>query len=324
MITTCEVENRTDYSEIDSRGFLLIRSFLNEDQIQRLQTDFEAAPLEVNANYSVRRISAAVQETLQGQLDTVNQRIAAESSVRVDLLNDGVYFATYSEKSTLTSLRPGPQQFPWHQDHETYWLWNDMRNYLNFYLPIVKPVVEKSNLTVVPFDRFEQRVPDLHRKMIGRGASRVLPSGKSWIIKDDDQGGKIGRLPFDPSEIEETPQLRAGDLLVLRGDIIHRTQDASTRRVAASFRYINSETIVPRTSLSRGSVAKALMMLNARYLFEPAFELFDQSAATELTAGKLDAHLKRVMLERREGTQSANSGRLAFLSRLLSEKLRRR
>jgi hypothetical protein len=316
--------NTVTYSEIDSRGFLLLRSFLDEEQIEMLHRDFDSAPLEVNSNYSVRRISGDAMSRLEAKLQDVNQQIAANSSVRVDTMNDGVYFATFSEKSTLTSVRPGPQAFPWHQDHENYWLWHDTKDYLNFYIPVVKPISEKSNLTVVPFDRLQQRAPEISEKLFARGATRVLPSGKHWVVKDDDRGGKLGKLTFDLTEIEETPHLQPGDLLLLRGDVIHRTQDSSTRRIAASIRYINSQTLVPRSSLSRGGIAKALMMFNARYLFEPAFQCFDKTGNDAIKAGEIDRYLKEVRDRRLSGEEAANTSRMAFLSRLVREKLRRR
>lgn len=286
-----------------------------------LRQDFETAQLEVNANYSVRRISEAALENLEPKFREVNELVLKESAVDVDLINDGVYFATYSEKSTLTSVRPGPQAFPWHQDHENYWLWKDTRNYLNFYMPVVKPVLEKSNLTVVPFDLFEQRVPELYQKMLCRGATRVVQSGSKWVIKDDDRGGKVGTLGFDLAEIEDTPHLAPGDLLLMRGDLIHRTQDSSTKRIAASVRYINSRTPVHRSCITRGGLVKTIMTTNARYLFEPALDCFDRAGKDELPAGEIDAYLKELRGKRMRGEASANTGRLGFLTRVTKDKL---
>lgn len=317
------IAKTASFSEIDSRGFLLIRSFLDEQQIELLRRDYEAASLEVNANYSVRRISAEAMGSLQDKLEEVVKGVEEHSTVRADLLNDGVYFATFSEKATLTSPRKGPQAFPWHQDHENYWLWQDCKNYLNFYIPVVKPVAEKSNLTVAPFDRFQQLAPDVYQRSIGRGATRVLKSGGSWIVKDDDQGGKVGRLDFDLADIEETPHLQPGDLLLLRGDVFHRTQDSSTRRIAASIRYLNSETKIHRSRIAKGSLAKLVMMLNARYLFEPAFRCFDAADTDVLPAGEIDRYMKELTQRRLKGEEAANTGRLAFLARLAREKLRR-
>lgn len=313
--------NRTSYSDIDTRGFLVVPGFLDEEQIESLRLDYEAAPLEVNSNYSVRRISAELMNRLAGKLNNMIEQIESQSDVRVDLLNDGVYFATFSEKSTLVKLFPGPQQFPWHQDHENYWLWHDTRNYLNFYIPVVKPVIEKSNLTVAPFDRFRERAPEVYQRLIGRGATRVLRTGRKWIVKDDNRGGKVGRLDFDLAEIEETPFLEPGDLLLMRGDLIHRTQDSSTRRIAASIRFINSQTSIHRSALAQGGLAKALMMLNARYLFEPTFRCFESAGSDVLSAGNIDRYLKDLRERRLKGEEPANAGRVAFLARLAREKL---
>jgi hypothetical protein len=305
------------FSDVDTRGFLLVRSFLSEEQVEMLRTDFELAALEKNANYSLRRISPEVLDRLDRQCREMIEKVHRETQVRVNLLNDGIYFATFSEKPTLVKLRPGPQQFPWHQDHENYWLWQDTRNYLNFYIPIVKPSLEKSNLTLAPFDRFQERAAELQRCLVGRGATRVLKSGRGWVVKDDDQGGKVGRLDFDLAEIEETPLLAPGDLLLMRGDLIHRTQDSSTRRIAASIRYINGETVIQRSSLASGGLAKAVMMVNSRDMYGPAFEAFEATDANRLSAAEVDRYVKQQI---RDGVPS--QGRLAFLVRLLREKLR--
>lgn len=171
------------YSDIDTRGFLLIRDFLDEEQIEMLKRDFEAASLEQNSNYSLRRMSPDALKRLDKQCREVIDQVQNRTEVSVDLLNDGIYFATFSEKPTLVKLRPGPQQFPWHQDHENYWLWQDSKNYLNFYIPIVKPSLEDSNLTLAPFDVFQQRAPEIHQRLVGRGATRVYTSGRNGSSK---------------------------------------------------------------------------------------------------------------------------------------------
>lgn len=308
------------FSDIDSRGFLLIRSFLDQEELEFLRRDYEAAALEENSNYSLRRLSAAALQRVDQKCRAVIAQTRKFSEVRVDLLNDGVYFATFSEKPTLVRLRPGPQAFPWHQDHENYWLWRDTKDYLNFYIPVVKPDPEKSNLTVAPFDRFRQRAPEVHQRLLRRGATRVLKSGRHWIVKDDDQGGKVGRLDFDLAEIEETPHLKPGDLLLMRGDVIHRTQDSSTRRIAASIRYVNGRTLLDRSTMAKGGLVKAVMMSNARYLYEPAFRCFESAGSETLPAVQLDRYLKR----HRESSsgQPSSPGRVSFMLRLAREKCR--
>jgi hypothetical protein len=310
------VATNLKYSDIDRRGFLVIRSFLSQEQIEMLRRDFDAAALEQNSNYSVRRMSAGALEQLDRQCREVIQDVEEQTDVRVDLLNDGIFFATFSEKSTLVKIRPGPQQFPWHQDHENYWLWRDLKNYLNFYIPVVKPNREQSNLALAPFDRFRERAPEVYQRLVGRGATRVYKSGGAWVIKDDDRGGKVGKLDFDLAEIEETPLLEAGDLLLMRGDLIHRTQDSATRRIAASIRYINGDTLIPRSLVVSGGLVKTLMLLNARYIFAPAIDCFEAFDADRLPAAEIDGYFK----DRQSRGEISRPAKLAFLARLASER----
>jgi hypothetical protein len=57
-------------------------------------------------------------------------------------------------------------------------------------------------------------------------------------------------------EIAETPDLVAGDLIVARGDVLHKTQDADTIRAALSTHALWSETALDKEMMLQGSVTK--------------------------------------------------------------------
>ncbi len=250
-------EHQVFLNELDSRGYLLIRGFLSPEEIERLSKDFELARVGDNSNYHVRRLSPEMRGLVAPKCQSLAAEIRQDSSVAADTINDAIYFATFTEKRTLTSPTSGRQKFPWHQDHESFWLWQDNRNYLNFYIPVVKPVLEKSNLGLMPFDRIRDRNPELADKLVGLGASRVLKTWRGWVVRDDNRDRNLGKLGFDPSDIEEIPHLAPGDLLLMRGDLIHCTQDADTRRIAISIRMINSKAWISRSRIVRGGIVKS-------------------------------------------------------------------
>lgn len=50
---------------------------------------------------------------------------------------------------------------------------------------------------------------------------------------------EIEHFTFDINDLKESPKLKSGDLLLMRGDLIHKTQDQNTKRIALSTRCIN-------------------------------------------------------------------------------------
>lgn len=318
-----EIVQQVSLSDLDDRGYVLIRGFLTPDEIERLSEDFEKARVGQNSNYHVRRLSVEMNNLVAPKCQALAELIHKESGIDVDTINDAIYFATFTDKRTLTSPSSGRQKFPWHQDHENYWQWQDNKNYLNFCIPVVKPVLEKSNLGLLPFDKFRARNPQLAEKLVGMGASRVLKTWRGWVVRDDNRDRNLGKLGFDPAEIAETPPLAPGDLLLMRGDIIHCTQDADTRRIAISIRMINGQAWVDRSRIVRGGVVKSLMLFNARSIFGPTLQYFSWLKADRLPAVQLNRHMEYIReLEQQGHTAPARYGRMRFLWQLLRERVR--
>ncbi len=188
------------------------------------------------------------------------------------LISAGVYFSTAKN-----------QKLDWHQDHESYYLYQNHHDYLNFYIPIVKPDREKSNISVVPFDILKSKSPDIYEKILGKGAVSYQVKENKTIIFNCNEGGKYGVLPYDINEIAFTPMLDSGDLLLMRGDVIHKTQDADTQRIAASIRIANGEHKMSKTKMLKGGKVKLDLMANNRGEYEAAIACFDALGKDEMT-----------------------------------------
>ncbi|MEM7594174.1 MAG: phytanoyl-CoA dioxygenase family protein, partial [Cyanobacteria bacterium P01_A01_bin.83] len=226
------VELSTDLSRFKDRGFCYVPGFLTPIEVELLRQDFEAVNTLDNGNYHIRRVSNKAFDKISIKLEHIAKLLSQQTGLVVDQLSRGVYFPNWKESKTLVNLRHEQQKFPWHQDHESYFTLQNFSNYLNFYIPIIKPVDEQSNLSIIPLDKLVAYAPEVSQKIIHRGATRIVSSPQGDVILDDNRGGIIACLDFPITDLEETPHLRAGDLLLLRGDVFHRTQDASTRRVA--------------------------------------------------------------------------------------------
>ena len=61
-------------------------------------------------------------------------------------------------------------------------------DYLNFYIPIVKPDIEKSNLCLIPFDVLERESPKAYEFLVRGGATHFHPLGERCLAVSDETG----------------------------------------------------------------------------------------------------------------------------------------
>jgi ectoine hydroxylase-related dioxygenase (phytanoyl-CoA dioxygenase family) len=293
------VSGTPQLKDLETKGYVVIPSFLSEAEIAEFRDDFARQPKAGHYNHSAASVGDAFKARIDGMLATVR----GATNLHVDTQWGAIYFATGKGIN-----------FPWHQDHEAYFSFQNYYDYLNFYIPIVKPLREKSNLMVVPFDVMERECPAIHRVLFGHGSSRFVRLGSKRLVFCDDSG-KVHLMPVDPERIADTPQLGAGDLLLLRGDIMHRTQDTETDRVSLSFRASSSKAIVRRSVVADGSLYKARMMAKNAGASQLIFKAFDSTQRDELEAHELLAAMKSV-------TPDQPRPRKEFMRYLLAQKRR--
>ena len=280
-------------------------SFLSEMELHSCREDFALQRVgKANRNYT--SASRSVTDSLTHRVQEVLALVARDTNLRVDRPLGAAYFAT--------GRRMG---FGWHQDHESFFTVQNHYDYLNFYIPIVKPRKDKSNLSIVPFDVLERERPDTFRKVVRGGANSYVPMGYGTLVSLDDTGS-LHWMPGVLDRMAHTPQLDAGDLLLLRGDIVHRTEDQETERVSLSFRAASSESMVHRSRLVRGSWIKTVLMArNNKELYERMFRAFDDAGKGAMTMHQLEEAMSRATGPRpRSGPQ--------FVRYLLWQKVRAR
>jgi hypothetical protein len=270
-----------DWSAMKRRGALVVPGFLGAETLQALRSDYASRTRLGNRNLGLKEVSAELSARLIDRLRAVAARVRDGAGIEADLLTGGQYFA----------IELGVNE-PWHQDHESYFLYQQHYHYLNFWIPIVKPEPSRSNLSFVPYDTLGVRAPWLHDRLLGGGATRGLIERGRGLIQFDDQGGRA-HLDCALDELAECPALNAGDLLLLRGDVLHRTQDAATPRIAASFRLISSKSRVSRRRLSTGSPKKLGMMLKNPWPYGRALHCFRRAGGDEVAVRELHEHVAR-------------------------------
>jgi hypothetical protein len=267
---------RAVWRDLQTKGYVVVPSFLSGPEIQFLIEAFESANSFANAA-TYRMVSSEVVEAFRPKLAQTVAAIGRETDLRVDLLTGSVYFA----------IKLGTD-LGWHQDHESFYQFGDHYHYLNFYIPFKKPVREKSNLSVIPLDELAKRSPKVYERRKGKGACVASSFMGRTILQDHDRGG-YSALSFNFDEIGVTPELGPGDLLLLRGDVFHKTQDTDTDRIAISFRMVNSKTIVRRSSLVSFGVSLEKFLLHSknkyrRSRYQDWSQVFEEAHTSQLCA----------------------------------------
>jgi hypothetical protein len=259
------------FVDLEKRGYVVVRDFLPTDVIARLREDYSQQGRDVTIPY-LKNGSPEMAELTKPRVDAVLEQVRSQTALKVDLPAGVHYFAT--GKSTGMT-------FPWHQDHESWFVMQNHYDYLNFYIPIIKPEVQKSNLRIVPFDVLEQNAPNAYRMLVWGGASRVRSLAGRWFVMSDATGA-VRMLPSSIEAFAVTPELAAGDLLLMRGDVLHRTQDTETERVAFSVRISSAETVVRRSVLASGGIQKAAFMIRYAPIYENLFRVFEKVGRDEV------------------------------------------
>jgi hypothetical protein len=313
----------TPWNELESKGYVVVPAFLTPVEIDTFRADYKAAARPgdaardraetandaIDVPYKVRHPTIEARRTIDGKLAAVARSVKHATGIRVNTYSGGrlgsLYFTTDGDKG-----------LDWHQDSVSYYAYQNHYDYLNFYIPIIKPVRAKSNLSVVPFDALAARSPRLAQAVRGRGATEFAVKRGTTAIRDSDRGHRHDPLPYPIDELAVTPELDAGDLLLLRGDVIHRTQDTDTHRVALSLRMMNEHTRIRRSEMVRGGLFKTMLMTLLRSEFQVMFDCFDVVNHDEMTLGKLVSLEASVSRFRRTPTQTE------FLKFLLWAKFR--
>ncbi len=138
----------------------------------------------------------------------------------------------------------------WHIDHYTYFFHKDHKNYLICYLPILKPNKNYANVALIPYYTLKKKDPNTFNKIKHRGAVRfrkVERDTKPWFDLRFKKNTKIGnwyalddyldkvdgwKLNLNLEKNKVVPKLNLYDLLIMRADVIHKTNDAATDRIA--------------------------------------------------------------------------------------------
>jgi len=262
---------------IETKGYAVIRSFLSQEEMSIILKDYHAAQSRnKKANFQINNACSPTFDLLKWKMAEIAKSVGKFTSTKVDAEQGGEYF----------SIESGVQ-FPWRQNHKSFYRNQNHTDYLNFYMIITKERKDKANVGVIPFDKLCAVSPECYKKVLGGGATRFVVRDGETHIYADEINKKIGTLSYDIGTLSESPHLNAGDLLLMRGDLIHCTPESHFCHVALAIRMVNSDNRINLTKMVRGSKAKILMMIEHRRTFSRIFNAFQKLKTTEATYSEL-------------------------------------
>jgi hypothetical protein len=291
-----------DFHDLMTTGFVVVPKFLGEADLAALRQDFANSPTRARFGFPLINVDDPIVERFSRHLRGISEAIAAATDLRVDIPSFGSYVHIESGKAE------GWQN--WHQDTISYYLGQDNYQYVNTYIAVTKPDASRTNVRMAPFDAMEAWMsPELRERVRGGGARRALRAQEhTWLL--DDQEGGCDRLDGDLATLAVTPSLAEGDLLLMRGDVFHTTQDVDTDRLAVSFRLASSRSVVTRRRLGEFCLSKLIGMTSGgavTLLYQSSFDAFARADRDALTAAEFNPLHARIF---REATEDPSTDRL--------------
>jgi hypothetical protein len=258
-----------NFKDLETLGFLVVPEFL--DSLER--TAIFETHVDLIKQYNTTGSTNKNYAVLRGQ---VPDSVYTKANSLLKLINQ------YTDLKTNTVLGKKADyldnsivKFGWHQDHENYYRWQNSYNDLNFWIAVCKKIGTESGLDVVPQTAFANQAESVYRNhILGKGAKFFKPDGAVTIMDDTETGEKIC-LPFNINDIKESPTTFSGDLLLMRGDLIHRSQEPQSHRVAVSFRAINRYQTVSKEKFYSGSEEKHRMIQNNILTYEAIMKKYE-------------------------------------------------
>ena len=203
--------------ELDIDGYTVLKNIITKPEIEKLYHAYLA--IGNKKPVIVKSLNTGILNT---KIHDLMFAINTNTSLKLDIIS---YGACYFDTAFYNN--------DWHQDHEPVLYYKDAFNAINLWIPLVKPDEHKSGLGIIPFSKLS---PNDITYFKGFGARRIMSENNRTYALDDNDGGHRTDFSFDFNELSVFPAISVGDVLVMRGDTIHKSQDADTHRIAISIR----------------------------------------------------------------------------------------
>ncbi len=246
-------------TDITTKGYIVLRNFLDEGDVDRLIGGYKQSIDNRGSNKNYGVVSSKIDHSLEDKIHPLLSSIREVSDLTVDMCyKGGMYFRSESI------------DFKWHQDHETYYLTQQATNAINLWIPLIKPDRNNTGLSIVPFDKLGTSL----KHFLGFGARNINIIDSSTITVEDCENGDNFELSCDIESLAVSPEIGPRDVLVMRGDTLHRTQDTMNDRLAMSIRCFDSRGVISRDKFYSGCQHKHTMISNNPRLYQSLIDKF--------------------------------------------------
>lgn len=246
--------------QLDKKGYFIINNFLNDSDVDQSMISY-LKKKEKFVDGVIHGINKKFYLNINNKIKKISKKL---NNKKLDISDKKFCYASIkikkvkNKKSKLIkpfNVNKDPKVSPggvlnWHIDHFTYYFHNDHKNYLICYMPILKSDPKYSNVAIVPYDILKKEDLFTYKKIKNRGAARfrkVERDTKPWFdmrfkkdtkigdwyalddYDDETQGWKVN---FDLESKKIVPKLNLYDLLIMKADVIHKTNDAKIDRIA--------------------------------------------------------------------------------------------
>jgi len=255
------------WGELNTRGFVVVRNFLSQESLSMVLKPYLGKIKGERFEFHPARLlgpeGVAAVTYLEGRVRELFPEIEAGSGLHLTTFDP---FSTFFPNNYDGVEKRSPPA-GWHSDPPPYHLFQDMSQYLNCWIPLIKPKADTSGLTLLPMDALRQADPAIYEAIHRHGgaafASRKLLPGAPgyWHSHRNyerevlviDRDGELDYITpkIDVDTISVTPDILPGDVIFARGDVMHRAQDQLTNRVAISVRSVNGDMKVHKEFLRR-------------------------------------------------------------------------
>lgn len=246
------------------QGYVLKQAYFSAEECAELKQAFDERSL-AECYFQMKTLgfhdikNQAIKTKVQDMIKDLNQKYG----LKLNAAPDGCAFFETDPSKTWSGVAAYED---WHQDHTSFYMSGDHFSYLNIYVTVYKEDPSDANLGVIPFDALRKKSLAAYVQALGAGATvwsqksdgdwethprlahsqfKVDPETK--MIRFDDSSGKATQYHFMLDDIQTTHHLHVGDVMIMRGDLIHRRQPFKTRRIALSLRVTSDHSVVSRS-----------------------------------------------------------------------------
>ena len=283
------IDYNTISKNLENRGYFIVRNFLKDSDINKnfvkyinKKEKFVDGVIHGIDNIYYEKIGKKIKKISQNLFNKdllISEKKFCYASIRIKK-------SINSQKKLIKpfDINKDPKVMPggvlnWHIDHFTYYFHNDHKNYLICYMPVLKSNSKDSNVAIIPYNILKKKDFRTYKKIKNRGAVRfrkVERDTKEWFnlrfskktkvndwyalddYNDFTQGWKMN---IDLEKNKVVPKLKLNDLLIMKADVIHKTNDAKIDRIA-----IRCD-ILPKNSFYEQSIF-GFVKICLRYFFQ--------------------------------------------------------